>query len=281
VSQMRTIPPLVTTKWLAENINQPGLVVVDIRNSDEYQAGHIPGAVNVPFSSWAVSRGGLLLELPSAGELFATIGAAGIESGSRVVVVNKTDTPFTLADAARVAYTLIYGGVKNVAVLNGGYNKWLKERRPVSEATVKPKKVAYKGKINAEMFVNKAYVEKKLGKSVIVDARGPDEFFGITQDLFTERPGHIPTATCLPAPWLWTDRGTYRPIREIRAMVAGVVGRDKSKEIIVYCGVGGFSGALCFVMREMLGYANAKVYDGAAQEWTADPKAPMSRYRWG
>jgi thiosulfate/3-mercaptopyruvate sulfurtransferase len=277
---VRTIPPLVTTKWLAENMAQPGLVVVDIRNSEEYQDGHIPGAVNAPFSSWAVSREGLLLELPSASDLFATIGGAGIKSGSRVVVVNKTDTPFTLADAARVAYTLIYGGVKDVAVLNGGYNKWLKEKRPLSEETVRPKKVAYKGQINEEMFVNKAYVEKRLGKSVIVDARSPDEFFGITQDLFTDRPGHIPTATCLPAPWLWTDRGTYRSLKEIRAMVAGVVGRDKSKEIIFYCGVGGFSGAWCFVLREILGYSNARLYDGSAQEWTADPKAPMSRYRW-
>ncbi len=280
MSQTRTIPPLVTTKWLAENITRPGLVVVDIRNSEEYSAGHIPGAVNVPFSSWAKSSGRLLMELPTERELFATIGGAGIGSGSRVVVVNKADTPFTLADAARVAYTIIYGGVKNVAVLNGGYNKWLKEKRAVSDKAVKPRKVAYKGQINKEMFVNKEYTKKKLGKSVIVDARSPDVFFGITQNLFTDRPGHIPTATCLPAPWLWTDRGTYRPIREIRAMVAGVVGRDRSREIIVYCGVGGFSGALCFVMREMLGYTNAKVYDGAAQEWTADPRAPMSRYRW-
>jgi thiosulfate/3-mercaptopyruvate sulfurtransferase len=280
VSPTRTISPLVTTKWLAENIGQPGLVVVDIRNREEYSTGHIPGAVNVPFSSWAKSSGSLLMALPTDEELFETIGGAGIGSGSMVVVVNKTDTPFTLADAARVAYTLIYGGVKNVAVLNGGDNKWLKEKRAVSDEAVKPQKVAYRGQINDEMFVNKAYVEKRLGKSVIVDARSPDVFFGITQDLFTDRPGHIPTATCLPAPWLWTDRGTYRSIKEIRAMVAGVVGRDRSKEIIVYCGVGGFSGALGFVMREMLGYTNARVYEGAAQEWTADPKAPMSRYRW-
>ena len=278
---MRTIPPLVTTKWLAENTAGPKLVIIDIRNSDEYQAGHIPRAVNAPFASWAKASGELLLELPQPGELFATIGSAGIKSDSKVVVVNKTDTPFTLADATGVAYTLIYGGIKNAAVLNGGYNKWLKEKRAVSQEVVKPKKAAYKGKINNDMVVTKEYVEKRLGKSVIVDARGPDEFFGITQDLFSERPGHIPTATCLPAPWLWTDKGTYRPIKEIRAMVAGVVGRDKSQEIIAYCGVGGFAGAWCFVLREILGYTNARVYDGAAQEWTADPKAPVARYRWG
>ena len=84
----------------------------------------------------------------------------------------------------------------------------------------------------------------------------------------------------LPAPWLWTEKGTYRSIKEIRAMVAGVVGRDKSREIIAYCGVGGYAGAWCFVLREILGYKNARVYDGAAQEWTADPKSPVSKYKW-
>lgn len=278
---MRTIPPLVTTKWLAENMAEPGLVVIDIRNSDEYKAGHIPPSVNAPFSSWARAKGGLLLELPEAGELFNTIGAAGIKSDSRVVVVNKTDTPHTLADVARVACTLMYAGVKNVAVLNGGYNKWLKERRPVSDKTVTPRKVAYKGKVNEALFTTKAYVKKKLGKSVIIDARTPDEFFGVAQDLFTEKAGHIPTAACLPAPWAWTEKGTFRSIKELREMAYGVVGKDKSREIIAYCGVGGYAGVWCFILRELLGYTNVKVYDGAAQEWTADPEAPINRYSWG
>jgi thiosulfate/3-mercaptopyruvate sulfurtransferase len=277
---MRTIPPLVTTKWLSENITRPGLVVIDIRNSDEYKDGHIPGAVNAPFASWSTTRGGLLLELPEADELFDTIGAAGIKSDSRVAVVNKTDTPFDLADAARVAYTLLYAGVKNVAVLNGGYNKWLKEKRAVSDKTVTPKKVAYKGELNETLFISKAYVEKKLGKSVIVDARNPDDFFGIIQNPFTEKTGHIPTATCLPAPWLWTEKGTYRSIKEIRAMASGVLGRDKSREIILYCAVGGYGSTWCFALREMLGYTNVKLYNGSAQEWTADPEAPVARYRW-
>jgi thiosulfate/3-mercaptopyruvate sulfurtransferase len=277
---MRIITPLVTTKWLAENITRPGLVVIDIRNSDEYKAGHIPGAVNSPFSSWAIEKNGLLLELPEADELFDTIGAAGIKSDSRVAVVNKTDTPFDLADAARVAYTLLYAGVKNVAVLNGGYNKWLKEKRAVSDKTVKPKKVAYKGNLNEEMLVTKAYVEKKLGKAIIIDARTPDNFFGVAQEPFTQRPGHIPGAACLPTPWLWTEEGTYKNIEELREMASGVLGRDKSREIILYCGVGGYGSTWCFVLREMLGYTNVKLYNGAAQEWTADPKAPVARYCW-
>ena len=278
---MRAIPPLVSTHWLAKNINDSGLVIIDIRRSEEYTAGHIPNAINVPFPSWAITKNDLLLELPEVGNLFNTIGSAGIKSNSKVVIVNKTDTQFNLADTTRVACTLLYGGVKNVAILNGGYNKWVREKKPVSNENIQPTPVAYRAKLNKGMFVSKDYVTKMAGKSaVIVDARAPTDFFGVTQDLFTERAGHIPGATCLPAPWVWTENGTYRNTRELRGMALGIVGRDKSRETIIYCGVGGYSSTWWFVLTELLGYADVKIYDGSAQEWTRDPQAPVVRYRW-
>jgi thiosulfate/3-mercaptopyruvate sulfurtransferase len=277
---MRTIPPLVATGWLADNIADQSLVIVDIRDSQEYKTGHIPRAANIPFPSWAVERNGLLLELPETDDLFHTIGAAGIESGSRVVVVNKTDTSFDLADAARTAYTLLYAGVENAAVLDGGYNKWIKEGREVSDKAVRPQKTDYQGKINEGLFVTKAYVKEKLEKAIIIDARTPDVFFGVVQEPFTQRPGHIPGAACLPTPWIWTEAGTYKSAEELRDMASRVAGTDTSREIILYCGVGGYGSVWCFVLREILGYTNVKLYNGAAQEWTADPEAPVARYRW-
>lgn len=277
---MRAIPPIISTHWLAKNIDDPKLVIIDIRTNDNYKAGHIPRAINVPFSSWVVTKQGLLLELPEVEALFNTIGSAGIKSDSRVVVVNKTDIHHDIADATRVACTLIYADVNNVAILNGGYNKWLKERKPLSDEMVKPKPIAYKSELNKAIFVDKEYVKKKLGESVIIDSRTPDEFFGVTQDLFTEKPGHIPGAVCLPAPWVWTEEGSYKSIREIRELASGVVGRDKSREIIIYCGVGGYSSTWCFLLRELLGYTDVKIFDGAAQEWTSDPEAPVVKYSW-
>jgi thiosulfate/3-mercaptopyruvate sulfurtransferase len=280
LAEVRAIPPLVSTNWLAKSLDEPRLVIIDIRTSDRYLASHIPRAINVPFTSWSVTRKRLLMELPEAEVLFKAIGGAGIRSNSRVVVVNKVDIHHDIADATRVACTLMYAGVNNVAVLDGGYNKWLKEKRAVSEEMIKPKPTAYHSEMNKALFVDKAYVEKRLGKVAIIDSRAPDEFFGVTQDLFTDRPGHIPGASCLPAPWVWTEAGTYKSVREIRELAAGVVGRDKSREIIIYCGVGGYSSTWCFLLRELLGYTNVKIYDGAAQEWTADPKAPMVKYSW-
>ncbi|MEM4582519.1 MAG: rhodanese-like domain-containing protein, partial [Desulfurococcaceae archaeon] len=73
----RTIPPLVSTEWLNENLHDPSLVVIDIRSPSEYEAGHIFRSINIPFapvSKWSVIRNDLLLELPNVEDLFKTIG---------------------------------------------------------------------------------------------------------------------------------------------------------------------------------------------------------------
>lgn len=277
---VRSTPPIVTTDWLAQHVNDAAVIIVDIRSDKEYSAGHIPNAVHVPMPSWVVERDGLLLEVPEDAALCQTLGSAGIGIDSKVVVVNRADHPYPLADAARVADMLVYAGVRNASVLSGGYDKWVKEKRPTSDAPSRPKPVTYEGKTNKEMFVSKADVKQRMGKCTLVDARTSDVYFGVVKEPFCKRAGHIPGATCWPVPWMWTDEGVYKNSDEIRETVMGVMGEDPSKEIIIYCGVGGYAAAAWFVLHEVLGYGNVKIYDGSAQEWTADPEVPVSRYVW-
>lgn len=276
----RSTPPVVTTEWLAQHMNDPGQVIIDIRSDKEYAAGHIPGAVNVPMPSWIVERNGLLLEVPEDDALFQTLGSAGIDPDAKVVVVNKADHPYPLADTARVASMLIYADVRNASVLSGGYDKWSKEKRPTSDVPSKPTPVTYKGKTHKKMFVSKEDVKARSGKCILVDARTPDVYFGVMKEPFCARPGHIKGATCWPIPWIWADDGTYKEIETIKATVAGVMGTDTSKEIIVYCGVGGYAAAAWFVLHDLLGFSNVKIYDGSAQEWSADPEAPLCVFVW-
>ena len=286
---MREINPIVTTDWLAQNVDNQRLVIVDIRVSEEYKTGHIPQAVNIPFpdavdnpsSQWFVVKDGLLLELPEEADLFNTIGSAGIKDDSLVVVVPKRVLPRPLVDATRVADLIMYTGVKNAAVLDGGYEKWLDEGRDISLSIVEPTPLQYTGKIDSTMFVSKEYVRSKIGKTVIIDAREPIEYFGgFIRPLEWSRAGHIPTAKSLPTFWLWKDDITYRDTDELRAMATGVVGEDTSQEVIIYCGVGGLSSAWLFVLREVLGYKDVKIYNGSAQEWSRDPEAPLVLYKW-
>jgi thiosulfate/3-mercaptopyruvate sulfurtransferase len=293
----RPIAPIVSTQWLKDNIETQHLIILDSRAPDNYAKGHIPGAINVPglgnfYLCLFAPDCGLWMELPEEGALLTTIGNAGITGDSRVVVVGRTVDPYAayaVADAARVAITLLYAGVKNVALLNGGYDKWAAEGRPTSTVPVKPTAVTYTGLVNKAMFVTKDYVEKKIGKSVIVEAREADIYFGIIQEPWTKRAGHIPSAKDLPAPWFWTfekDKkgaityGTWKDANVIKEMALAVLGEDASKEIIVYCGVGGYASADWFALTQMIGYTNVKFYDGSMQEWSADPNAPVIKYRY-
>jgi thiosulfate/3-mercaptopyruvate sulfurtransferase len=277
----RDIAPVVSTDWLEKNLSNPKIVMVDIRKVEEYKQGHIPNAINLFMGSWAMKKKGLDLELPENDDLFDLIGSAGIKDNTLVVVINKTDTDFDRVDATRVAWTIIYGGAENVAILDGGYNKWLQEKKPVSTEMVKPNAMVYKGKVNkAAGFVSKEYVLSKIGKSIIIDARAPDAYFGVSKAPYAERVGHIQGAVNLPSQWIFTKEGTVIGKEELSAMVAGIVGKDVSREIIIYCGVGGNTSGWWFMIKEVLGYKDVKFYDGSIQEWSKDPNAPMNRFSW-
>ena len=191
----RTIDPIVSTDWLAAHSAE--VVILDIRSPGDYAAGHIPGSINEPFvtafdptcrgpsSNWIVGSDDCLwLQVPDVNDLFITIGNLGISRDSRVVIVtapNPGEPPFYgLANATRVALTLIYAGVKNVAILDGGYPKWPAEGRPPTTEVPVVTPATYRGKVNQEMFVSIEYVRKHIGKAVIVDARDADVYFGVT-----------------------------------------------------------------------------------------------------
>jgi thiosulfate/3-mercaptopyruvate sulfurtransferase len=279
VALARDIPPVVSTAWLEQNLQNPRLVVVDIRKLEEYKEAQIPGSVNVFYGVWAIKRGDLDNEVPETDDLFDIVGSAGIKGDSLVVVVGKTDAVTDLVNVPRVAKTLIYAGVPNVAVLDGGFATWAKDKKPVSTAGTKPKTVEYKGKLNAEVFATKTDVLGKLGKATIVDTRMPDFYFGVSKLPFVGKAGHIPGAVSLPSPWIFSE-GMYKAKEELEAMASGVIGTDKTKEVIVYCDTGRICSGWWFVLREVLGYQNVKSYDGSMQDWGKDPNTPVVKYRW-
>lgn len=288
---VRTIEPIVSTDWLAGQLDDPNLIILDVRLSPDYQSGHIPGAVSepfvVPFSAWIVMKDDLLLELPEDDELFTTIGHLGITLDSRVVVVsapNAGEPPhYGMAAATRVASTLIYAGVANVAVLDGGYGKWLAEQLPVATSASAPVAVEFEGDPLTDMFVSQTYVLRNAWRSKLLDARDANIYFGDAVEPFAEDPGHIYSASSLPAPWAYAldAEGNYlfKDRAVLEGMAKGVVGwHAKKKEVIVYCGVGGYTSVWWYLLREVLGYKKVKYYDGSAQEWARD--YDMVPYIW-
>lgn len=266
--------PIVSVSDLEKNLTNPQVVVVDVRKVEEYKSGHIPGAVNVAYGSWAIKKGDLLNELPPIDDLAEVIGNAGIDKDSIVVIVGKTDKVPDQFDMTRVAWTLKYLGVPNVAILNGGQNQWVKENKPLSQDMVRAKAKSFKVSITDKLYLNKAYVMDQLGKATIIDTRAP-AFFEAKEKLpFVPKLGRIKGAVNLPVGQLYTPEGLYKDKSALAALAQKAAGNDLSKEIIVYCDTGKTCTGWALIMTDMLGYQNVKAYDGSSMEWLADPAAP-------
>jgi thiosulfate/3-mercaptopyruvate sulfurtransferase len=271
------ISPIITTDWLSKNLGNAQVIVLDIRSLEQYKKGHIPGSISAPLSVWAVESKGLTLELPPDSALTDLLGKLGIadSTSNSIVVVGRVETDFGRADATRVAWTCKVAGLKNVAVLSGGYTKWKKENRSVSTDMANPASLVYKGIPNRSSVASKSYVRNRIDKSIVLDTRVPEEYFGITL-----KPGNIKSAVNLPTPWVFTTDGAFRDETDLRAMAKGVLGKNTSKEVLVYCGVGGYASTWWFLLTQVFGYKNVKVYDGGMEEWMQDPDAPVAIYRW-
>jgi thiosulfate/3-mercaptopyruvate sulfurtransferase len=301
----RTIAPIVSTDWLAKNSGMKNLMIIDIRSGDDYAVGHIPTSINEPFvkefdpsckgpsSNWIVGTDDCLwLQVPPVSNLFSTIGNLGISSDSRVVIVtapNPGEPPFYgLSNATRVAFTLIYAGVKNVAVLDGGYPKWKEEGKDVTTEAPEVTPLTYRGRVNEAILVTIDHVKRHIGEAVIIDARDADVYFGVAVEPFALKAGHIKSAKSLPSPWIWDlasdDIYVYKDTGMLGDMASGVIREHKGhtghsgKEIIVYCGVGGYASSWWFVLTQVLGYNDVKLYDGSAQEWVR--YYDMVPYQW-
>ncbi len=274
-SMARDIEPIVSTDWLEKNINNPKLIIVDIRKVEDYKTGHIPKALNVIYGSWAIMKGGLRNEIPPLDDLSDVISAAGIGPESLVVIVGKADTIPNRTDISRVAWTLKYAGIGDVAILDGGFDKWAADKKTLSTDLVKSKPTKYQVKAKEVMLANKDYVMNAIGKVMIVDVRELDFYQGIKKMDFVAKPGRIKGAVNFPTSQAYTKEGLFKSKADLAALVTAVIGADTNKEVILYCDTGKVSTAWSFIMTDLLGYKNVKTYDGSTEEWMKDPKAPV------
>ena len=220
-------------------------------------------------------------ELLEPDELAKLLGSLGINAKSKVVIVGSTADPVVQCFRTRVAWTLIYAGVKNVALLDGGFEKWLKDNRTASTEAAKAVASEYKGELEKGIAVSKEQLLAGLGKATVVDTRPPEQFFGIAKVPVVAKLGHLKGAVLLPSPgWILDKDGMMKKTEELAAIAEGVIGSDHSKEIITYCNTGVFASGWWYFLREVLGYKDVKLYDGSMEELTKDPKAPILKYTW-
>ncbi|HEX6051905.1 MAG TPA: sulfurtransferase [Gemmatimonadaceae bacterium] len=262
--------PVVSTQWLADNLNDPNVVVLHLAFSRrEYTAGHIPGARFLWFNDVAPSTPDLSTELPSVAKLDSLFESLGVSDNSRIVVYGATVTPLV----ARVFVTLDYlGAGDRAAVLDGGFNTWKAEGRAVSTEAPRVARGTFTPRARTDAVVNADFVKANINASSvrILDARTPNFYSG--EGGGGPRPGHVESAKNIPFTTLTDSTGKLKD----RATLAGMfssAGVQPSDRVVTYCHVGQ-QASLLFLAARRAGF-KASLYDGSFEDWSSRDDTPV------
>jgi thiosulfate/3-mercaptopyruvate sulfurtransferase len=265
---------LAETDWLAGQLDNQSVVVVDIRPKEAFEAGHIPGAVWYDRGALKDPDEKLFVIRPS---LFAEkIGALGIDSTKEVVIYDEGNGLW----ATRLWWVLDYYGHANARVVNGGFAKWEKEGRPLSREARQPTPATFVATPNPDVICGLDYVMERVNNPepnvVILDVRSQAEFTGA--DVRAARGGHVPTSVNLDWQTSLTtnDPRVWRPAEELRAQFAQA-GITENTSVITYCQTGVRAAHSLFTLRLVGLGENAKVYDGSWAEWGNAKDTPIGR----
>jgi thiosulfate/3-mercaptopyruvate sulfurtransferase len=263
-------PVLVTSDWLADNLNAPNVIVAEVdENPDLYEDGHIPGAVKLHWKEDLQDP--IERDLVEKDEFERLMGSLGIGNETTLVVYGDKNNWFA---AYAYWYLKIYGH-GDVRVLDGGRQKWIDEGRDLTTDLPERQPATYTAKERDESI--RAYrdaVRETIGDDgkALVDVRSPQEYSG---DLIAppgyeqegaQRAGHIPSAASIPWAQAVRDDGTFKSADELRELYGGK-GVTGDKSVTAYCRIGERSAHTWFVLRELLGYEDVKNYDGSWTEW--------------
>ncbi len=280
------VTPLVDTDWLASNLDDPDLAIIDVRsaidgsNAETFAAGHIPGAVYASYTGagWREAQDGVPGKLPPVERVSNLIGSLGVDNDDSVVIVPAGVNSTDFGSAARVYWTFKYLGHEDVAILNGGYQAWVDAGGDVATGASQPQAADFAVDLQPELLADTAAVEAALeGGDQLVDARPAAQYSGEAKHPAARAAGTIPGAASLEQQLLveagsarFLDRGRVESLIE----TAGI---DGDGPVVSFCNTGHWAATAWFALSEVAGLESVALYDGSMTEWTQDPSLPLAQ----
>ncbi|WP_139723039.1 sulfurtransferase [Serinicoccus chungangensis] len=270
---------LVTTAWLAEHLDDEGVVVLE---SDEdvllYDTGHIPGARKL---DWHTDLNDPLTRDYVDGERFAQVmSERGIARDTTVVIYGDKSNWW----AAYALWVMTLFGHEDVRLLDGGRATWVDEGRELTTDVpeVAPADYPVVDRDDSSVRAFKADVLDHLG-SPMVDVRSPGEYSGELLHMpdypqeGAMRGGHIPGARSVPWARAANEDGTFRSREELEALYLEEQGLSTTDDVVAYCRIGERSSHTWFVLTHLLGFEKVRNYDGSWTEWGNSVGVPVER----
>lgn len=278
--------PLVSPQWLAQHRNDADLIVLDIRSAidgggaEAFAKAHIPGAVHSDYdkAGWRVTRNNVPFMVPTVAELEKLIGELGIDEDSHVVVVPAGVHVLDFGSAARTYWTLKYVGVKNVSILDGGMAAWQAAGNPVESGASKPSPKIFTATVDKSIVAEAPEVEaiQKNHSATLVDARPATFFTGKEKAPASLAYGHIPGAVNVDSAAFYDPQANkLKPKAELAQIAQSI----HDGPAVSYCNTGHWAATDWFVLSEVLGRPNVRLYAGSMVEWTANPAHPIESLR--
>ena len=270
---------LVSTEELAQH---PEWRVFDCRHDlmnpelgeQQYQEAHIHGALfahmDRDLSAPKTGKNGRHA-LPEPKTFISWMGKQGLKPTDSIVCYDAGPG----AMAARMWWMLRWAGHEQAAVLDGGLAKWQREGRPVTAEVQQFEAVTYPGRARASMHASLAFVEKKLKRAALLDARAPARYRG-EQEPIDPVAGRIPGARNRFNNDNLAADGTFKKPEALREEFEKILAGRNSGEVVNYCGSGVAACHNAWAM-EVAGLTGSRVYIGSWSEWSADPARPISR----
>lgn len=266
---------LISTDAFIGLQKQSGVLLLDAEAQATYQRGHIPGAVNLPIALFtnleSRKKNGYPVTVADAEKV---LGEAGIDNDTLVVIYGNGDGKA----AAGLWFALDFFGHEKMKIMNGGFRKWVKEGRPVTQEVPAVTGKKYTARPQPEKVVTLDWVKKNMRKKnvAIVDARSLNEYIGQTVPEGTSRGGHIPGARHLDWSKLSGDLETFKSADEMKKILSKH-GITQDTQVIAYCNAGIGRSSFLSLALELAGHDKVKEYTGSWEEWSGDPRLPIQK----